>query len=120
MDMSLQGKRVLIIEDDALLLMSIQDMVSDFGCTVAGCAMALEPALQMARDLAVDIAVLDVNLGGRLVTPVAELLAAKGVPFVFATGYDKHIVPSLADRPRVTKPYTGQQLEAALRRALAA
>jgi DNA-binding response OmpR family regulator len=117
--MSLQGKRVLVVEDDALLLMSLQDMLADFGCAVAGCAMALEPALQMARDLAIDIAVLDVNLGGELVTPVAELLAARGVPFVFATGYDSHIVPSLADRPRVAKPYTGKQLEAALRRALA-
>jgi DNA-binding response OmpR family regulator len=117
--MSLEGKRVLIVEDDALLLMSLQDMMSDFGCAVAGCAMALDPALQMARDLPIDIAVLDVNLAGELVTPVAELLAAKGVPFVFATGYDSHIVPSLADRPRVAKPYTGKQLEAALRRALA-
>ena len=117
--MSLQGKRVLVVEDDALLLMALQDMLSDLGCSVAGCAMALDPALQMARDLPVDVALLDVNLGGELVTPVAELLAGKGVPFVFATGYDSHIVPSLADRPRVAKPYTGKQLEAALRRALA-
>ena len=117
--MSLQGKRVLVVEDDALLLMSLQDMLADFGCAVAGCAMALEPALQMARDLPVDLAVLDVNLGGEMVTPVAEFLAGKGVPFVFATGYDSHIVPSLIDRPRVAKPYTGKQLEAALRKALA-
>lgn len=118
--MSLAGKRVLLVEDDALLMMVLQDTLSDFGCVVAGWAMALDPARQMARDLEIDLAVLDVNIGGQMVTPVAELLVAKGVPFVFATGYDSHIVPSLANRPRVIKPYTGKQLETALLLALAA
>jgi DNA-binding response OmpR family regulator len=116
--MSLLGKRVLLVEDDVLLMMSLQDMVADFGCTVADCAMSVGAALELARDTAIDIAVLDVNLQGELVTPVAELLAARGVPFIFATGYDALIVPSLAGRPRVAKPYRAEQIRDAMLRAL--
>lgn len=117
--MSLQGKRVLLVEDDVLLLMSLQDMVAGFGCSVADSAMAVAPALSLARDASIDVAVLDVNLNGELVTPVAELLVARGVPFIFATGYDARILPSLADRPRVAKPYSAEQIRDALLQALA-
>jgi CheY-like chemotaxis protein len=117
--MSLQGKRVLLVEDDVLLLMSLQDMVAGFGCSVADSAMAVAPALSLARDAPIDVAVLDVNLNGELVTPVAELLVARGVPFIFATGYDARILPSLADRPRVAKPYSAEQIRDALLQALA-
>ena len=116
--MSLQGKRVMVVEDDALLLISLQHMLADLGCAVAGTAMALGPALEMARDLAVDLAVLDVNLNGELVIPVAETLAARGVPFVFATGYGADILSAFAGRPLVAKPYTRQQLEDGMMRAL--
>src|SRR5689334_12522959 len=109
-DMVLQGKRVLIIEDDPLLLMSLEDMLAELGCTVAGSAMALTPALALARELSIDLAVLDVNLAGELVTPAAEVLASRGIPFVFATGYDLGIVPALQDRPLLRKPYTRNQL----------
>lgn len=116
--MSLHGKRVLLVEDDVLLLMSLQDMIAEFGCMAAGSAMAVGAALDLARDAAIDIAVLDVNLQGELVTPVAELLAARGVPFIFATGYDAGIVPSFAARPRVAKPYRAEQIRDAMLRAL--
>ena len=118
--MSLQGKRVLVIEDEALLLMTVQDMLADFGCQVVGSATALSPAVQMARDLSLDLAVLDVNLNGELVTPAAEILAERRVPFVFATGYDSHVVNGFAGRPRVLKPFTQEQLKDAMLRALAA
>jgi CheY-like chemotaxis protein len=117
---NLQGKRVLIVEDDVLLLMSLQDMVTTFGCTIANSAMAVGPALQMARDPALDLAILDINLCGKLVTPVAEMLASRGVPFIFASGYDAQMVPSVGERPRVSKPYTSNQIRTALLAALAA
>lgn len=117
--MSLEGKRILLIEDEPLLLMTVQDMMSDFGCQLAGSAMALSSGLQMARDLSLDLAILDVNLNGELITPAAEVLAQRGVPFLFATGYDAHIVPSLANRPRLLKPFTQKQLKDAMLRALA-
>ena len=116
--MSLEGKRVLLVEDDALLLMSLEDMMSEFGCAIVGIAMALDAAVQLARDADIDLGVLDVNLAGELVTPAAQLLVQRGVPLVFATGYDAHIVPTLADRPRVSKPYTRQQLKDAMLKAL--
>jgi DNA-binding response OmpR family regulator len=112
--MSLQGKRVLLVEDDALLMMSLMDTMEEFGCEVVGSATAVHQAFEMARDLPIDFAVLDVNLGGKLVTPVAEVLAARGIPFIFATGYDASIVLSLADRPRVPKPYGATELRTAL------
>jgi hypothetical protein len=103
-----------------LLLMSLQDMVTDFGCIIANCAMAVGPALEMARDPALDIAILDFNLQGKYVTPVAELLSSRHVPFIFASGYDAGMMASFADRPRVSKPYTANQILAALLVALAA
>ncbi len=116
--MSLRGKRVLVIEDDAILLMSLEDSLAEFGCLVEAVAMSLTAALELARDISVDVAILDVNLNGELVTPVAETLAQRGVPFVFATGYNSHIVPSFANRPRLTKPYSQQQLREAMLCAL--
>jgi len=120
MHMTLEGKRVFVVEDDVLLQMTLQDMLSDFGCTVSGFAMSLDQALQIARDISVDLAILDVNLNGKLVTPAAELLAQRGVPILFSTGYRSDIVPSLVGRPLLSKPYTEQQLKAAMLRALAA
>jgi len=118
--MTLEGKRVFVVEDDVLLQMTLQDMLSDFGCTVSGCAMSLDQALQMARDISVDLAILDVNLNGKLVTPAAELLAQRGIPFLLASGYAADSVPSLAGRLWLSKPYTPMQLKEAMLRALAA
>jgi CheY-like chemotaxis protein len=116
--MPLEGKRILLVEDDGLLLMSLQDMMQQFGCVIAGSAMELPAALDLAKSSAIDLAVLDVNLAGQLVTPAAEVLAERGVPLVFATGYDAQIVPALAARPRVRKPYTADQLRQAMLHAL--
>jgi DNA-binding NarL/FixJ family response regulator len=112
----LKGRRVLLVEDEALVLMCLQDMVAELGCEIAGSATALQPAIHLARDLQLDVAVIDVNLNGVLVTPVAETLAARSVPFIFTTGYDAHINSSLADRPRLIKPYMFHDLRAALLR----
>ena len=117
--MRLNGKRVFLVEDDVLLLMSLQDMVCGFGCVIADHAMAVEPALEIAREVLIDLAVLDVNLKGQLVTPVADLLARRAIPFVFATGYDSEILPAMSDRPRVRKPYTADQIRTAMVAALA-
>lgn len=112
--MVLQGRRVLLVEDDVILMMALQDMMTGFGCVVAGTAMTVGQGLALARDLALDLAVLDINLRGELVTPVAEALVERGVPFIFASGYDAALVATLADRPRVAKPYRKQQIFDAL------
>jgi DNA-binding response OmpR family regulator len=78
---------VLIVEDEMLVAMNIEDMLLDLGHEVAGIASRLAPGLALARDAAIDAAILDVNLAGEPSFPIAELLEERGVPFLFATGY---------------------------------
>src|SRR3954447_2946802 len=84
---SLQGLRVLVVEDEMMVSMLIEDMLSDLGCTVVGPASRLDEAIELAKTDALDCAVLDVNLGGQPIFPLADLLREKGRPFAFATGY---------------------------------
>jgi CheY-like chemotaxis protein len=84
---NLQGLRVLVVEDEMMVSMLIEDMLTDLGCTVVGPASRLEEAIELAGRAELDCAVLDVNLGGQPIFPLADLLRAKGAPFAFATGY---------------------------------
>lgn len=83
----LAGLRVLVVEDEMMVSMLIEDMLSDLGCTVIGPASRLDEAIALAETVALDCAVLDVNLGGQPIFPLADILRAKGAPFAFATGY---------------------------------
>ena len=83
----LNGLRVLVVEDEMMVSMLIEDMLSDLGCQVVGPASRLDEALELARIGGIDCAVLDVNLGGQPIFPVADLLRERGAPFAFATGY---------------------------------
>jgi CheY-like chemotaxis protein len=81
------GLRVLVVEDEMMVSMLIEDMLADLGCTIVGPASRLDEALELARNGGIDCAVLDVNLGGQPIFPLADLLREKGRPFAFATGY---------------------------------
>lgn len=85
----MKPSKVMIVEDEALVAMMVEDMLGDLGCEVTGSFGAVEAALAWLASgaPAPDGAVLDVNIGGEMVFPVAERLRAAGVPFVFATGY---------------------------------
>ena len=83
----LNGLRVLVVEDEMMVSMLIEDMLSDMGCTVVGPASRLDEATELAQAGGIDCAVLDVNLGGQPIFPVADLLRERGCPFAFATGY---------------------------------
>ena len=83
----LEGLRVLVVEDEMMVSMLIEDMLTDLGCTIVGPASRLDEALQLAGEVELDCAVLDVNLGGQPIFPLADLLREKGAPFAFATGY---------------------------------
>lgn len=83
----LAGKRVLIVEDEMLVALLIEDFILQIGCEIAGMAMRLEPALDLARTIEFDVAILDINLAGKPSFPVAEMLRERGIPFVFASGY---------------------------------
>ncbi len=81
---TLQGRRILVVEDDAMIAMMVEDMLMDLGCTVIGPAASLEAAIGLASgDPAIDGALLDVNLNGASVFPLADDLRARGVPIVF-------------------------------------
>ncbi len=84
---SLSALKVLVVEDEALVSMLVEDMLSDLGCTVIGPAAEIEEALRLAGSADIVAAVLDVNVGGRPIFPVADALKARGVPFAFASGY---------------------------------
>jgi len=112
-------RRVLIVEDDVMIRMLIEDMLVDLGFAVAAQAARLGEALAAARRPDIDVAILDINLAGETTGPVAKLLAERGTPFVFATGYGEHSLPSeFHDRPLLKKPFQIDGLKRVLERAL--
>jgi PAS domain S-box-containing protein len=116
---SLQGARVLIVEDAVLLALELETGLSEAGAEVIGPAYELEEAMALL-DRPIDAAVLDANLNGRSVTPVAEALARREVPFVFATGYgEAGGAPGGFDAPVIRKPYDVTQVAAAVAELLA-
>ncbi|WP_035701161.1 response regulator [Bradyrhizobium genomosp. I (2014)] len=118
--MELAGKRVLVVEDEGLVAMSVEDMLSDLGCSVAAQAGTLREALEKAQAGGFEVALLDVSLNGKQVFPVAEWLSKHGVPFAFASGYGAAGLPiDFRDRPVVAKPFQIEELSAALTAALA-
>jgi CheY-like chemotaxis protein len=114
--MSLQGTRVLVVEDEAMLSLNLEEMLRDLGCVVAGTAAKLDDALAMARTTDFDVALLDVNLGGKRVDPVAEVIRERGTPIVYVTGYGKTAASGFV----LEKPHNIADLERTLSRALAA
>lgn len=114
----LAGKRVLIVEDAVLLALELETGLSEAGAIVVGPAYELEEAMNLLGG-PIDAAVLDANLNGLSVTPVAEALAVRGVPFVFATGYGDSGAPMGFDAPIIRKPYDVTQVAAAVAALLA-
>jgi CheY-like chemotaxis protein len=119
----LAGRRVLLVEDELLVAMEMEEALRGLGCEVLGPAATVEEALRLAQVDAgrIDAAVLDVNLAGRPSFPVADLLAGRGVPVVFATGYGDLPDGRATGRSGVLlrKPLGRGELEAALPRMLA-
>jgi len=115
----LKGKRILVVEDEALIAVMVEDMLSDMGCSVVGPAATIEQALALARAEEVDGAVLDVNVRGERIDPVADALAARGVPMLFATGYGEVRLASGAQATVIDKPYTQEKLARGLATAMA-
>jgi CheY-like chemotaxis protein len=115
------GKRVLVVEDEAIVSMMIEDYLKDFGCNVVGTAARINEAIEMARTLDLDVVVLDVNLAGTLSYPVADILRSRGIPFLFSTGYGSAGLPEhLKDAIVLSKPYAPEALAIALLSVLSA
>jgi CheY-like chemotaxis protein len=111
----LTGLRVLVVEDELLVSMLVEDMLSDFGCKVVGPASDIDQALQLARDAGIDVAILDVNVSGRQSFPVADILKGRGLPFAFASGYgEAGVIDAHRGAPVLQKPFLQSDLEKAL------
>ena len=119
-DRSLSGRRLLVVEDEYLVATALADDLSDAGAEVLGPAPSVAQALELIDGpAALDIGVLDINLAGEPVYPVADALAARGIPFVLVTGYDGHAIPDrYRDAPRLEKPVEARAVLAVLRRLL--
>lgn len=111
-DGDLNGLRILVVEDEAAISLLLEDMLLDFGCEVIGPAARLSAALEAVAREQVDLAILDVNVAGEPIYPVAEALAQRSIPFVFSTGYGSAgIRDSFRDRPVLQKPFAQNDLK---------
>ena len=107
--------RVLVVEDEYLIRMLLEDMLADLGYAVAAAVGTVTEASALAANGDFSAAILDVNLDGQEIFPVADILKERGLPFVFVTGYGERSLPEpYRDRPALQKPFQAEQLEAAL------
>jgi CheY-like chemotaxis protein len=103
---ALAGLRVLVVEDEMMVSMLIEDMLADMGCHVVGPAARLDEAIELIKGAEIDCAVLDVNLGGQPIFPLADILRERGVPIAFATGYgDAGLREADRGTPVLQKPF---------------
>jgi CheY-like chemotaxis protein len=110
-------KRILIVEDEWLLAMTLQDMLAELGHTVVAIASKLNEALVIAEKGEFDFAILDVSLDGETSHPIADLLDGKGLPYVFATGYSATGIRGAQSQlkgPALLKPYGLEDLRRVL------
>jgi CheY-like chemotaxis protein len=111
--------RVLLVEDEMLVAWLLEDMLADLGYAIVGPASSVNQALAMIDAEAIDAAVLDVNLNGQMSYPIADVLAARSVPFVFSTGYDKDtLLDGYRIFPVLQKPFHRSQLSVVLAKML--
>lgn len=116
----LAGRRILIVEDEMLVMMDAEEMLTDLGCTCVFSASTIRRALALIEVEHFDAVLLDLNLGGDRSFAVADALAARQVPFVFATGYGAQgLRDQDIDRPVLMKPYSSGRLAAAMEDLLA-
>jgi len=103
------GLRVLLVEDEIMIALLVEEILVEFGHTVVGPASRIDRALELVASEAIDVAILDVNIDGKEVYPVAEALAARGIHFMFVSGYGT-LPERFRDRPRLTKPFRQRAL----------
>jgi CheY-like chemotaxis protein len=120
MSNELRGRRIMVVEDEALILLTIRDMLEEFGCEIAASESRSAPAVAAVETTAIDAALLDVNLGRDETSyPIADALAARGIPFAFLTGYGSGgLRQGYEGRPVLSKPIEDRNLEKVLRSLL--
>jgi CheY-like chemotaxis protein len=116
------GGSVFLVEDEVMIRMMVADMLDELGYSVAAEAGEINEAIKLAQSTEFDIAILDVNVNGKVISPVAELIKARNRPFIFATGYGSAGLPEeYRDRPALQKPFQietlGKMIDSALKGA---
>ena len=112
MQQTAKSLRILLIEDESMVAMLMEDMLADLGHEVCATAADMAQAVQMATTGSFDLAIIDVNLDGQPSYPVAELLASRGIPFAFATGYGRGgLEGNFAGTPALAKPFIEADLQ---------
>ena len=112
--------RVLVVEDEYLIRMLLEDMLAELGYEIAAAVGTLAEANDLAANGKFDLAILDVNLDGQEIYPVADVLATRGLPFVFVSGYGESSLPDpFRGRPTLQKPFQAEQLRTTLAKLLA-
>ncbi len=111
-------RRVFVAEDNSLVMLSIEALIEDMGWDLIGPATTVAEGLEMAARCDADVALLDINLAEEHSYGIAATLKARGIPVVFATGYDggTDMPAELQDLPMLTKPYSMDDMEATLRK----
>jgi DNA-binding NtrC family response regulator len=113
--------RLLVVEDEYLIRMLLEDMLDELGYGVAAAVGSLAEAREHASNGSFDGAILDVNVDGQEIFPVAEILSERGVPFVFVTGYGEGSLPeAFRNRPALQKPFQADRLKTTLQNLLPA
>lgn len=112
--------KILIVEDEVIIAMDLEDIVGEIGADIAATCHSLPTAMQLAESLECDAAILDVDVNGQAVFPVAEKLRERGIPFLFSTGHFPltNITDRFADTPICPKPVNQRNLRIALLRLL--
>ena len=106
------GLRVLVVEDEAMIALLLEEMIAELDCQVIGPVGRLGKALELASKEAIDVALLDINVDGKEVYPVAEALVARGIPFAFVTGYGRGgLRNSYRASPTLAKPFRAGDLK---------
>lgn len=107
--------RILVVEDEYLIRMLLEDMLADLGYDIAGAVGTLAEGCDLAEKAEIDGAILDVNLDGKEIYPVADILAKRGLPFIFVSGYGEgSLAEPYRDRPSLQKPFQADQLKTAM------
>ncbi|MBI4365901.1 MAG: response regulator [Deltaproteobacteria bacterium] len=107
--------RVFVVEDEYLIRMLLEDMLADLGYDIAAAVGTIAEASELAATADINLAILDVNLDGQEIYPVADILAKRGVPFVFVSGYGEgSLSEPYRGRPALQKPFQAEQLKTAL------
>ena len=116
-DASHATPRLLVVEDEYLIRMLLEDMLADLGYDVAAAVGTIAEASELAANGDFDAAILDVNLDGQEIFPVADILAKRGLPFVFVTGYGERSLPDALSRPpRAAEAVPGRTAQSRARR----